>query len=157
MDWDADRALRIIDELLTSEPDDIDALLLKGHVLETRGRLDLARELYERVLELEPGNVHALVDLADCDQDEGYVQRALERLEEAQARVEAGFYRTDRDGDLNEILLGKYRCFIELGRREEALAAEAYAAKVLPDSTLWQPGGGTADGPPPPRAAGPDV
>lgn len=98
VDRDTDRALSIVNDLLSTDPDDIDALLLKGHLLEMRGNSDLARELNERVIELDPGNVHALIDLADCDQDNGDFEHALERLEEAQARVEAGFYRTDHGG-----------------------------------------------------------
>lgn len=145
VDRDTDRALSIVNDLLSTDPDDIDALLLKGHVLEMRGNSNLAREIYERVIELDPGNVHALIDLADCDQDHGDFEQALERLEEAQARVEAGFYRTDHDGDLNEILIGKYRCFVQLGRQDEAVATEQYAARMLPDSPVWKAQGDKND------------
>jgi len=75
-----DAGLEIIEDLLRKMPADVGSLRLKGNLLELKA-MDLlensgrklitsadylaARPCYERILELEPGNVKARIDLGD--------------------------------------------------------------------------------------------
>lgn len=137
LEWDTARALEILDQLLALDPTDVEALLLKGHVLEMRGQAKLARPLYEDVLRLDSANALALVDLADCEQDEGRLEPALQLLEKAEAIVQAGIYRSDRDFELEEVLRGKYYCLKKLRREAEALETLRRGAELVPASDLW--------------------
>jgi tetratricopeptide (TPR) repeat protein len=97
-----DAALDILGSLLADDAGDIAALRLRGNVLELKA-MDLfghsykkltsspdymaARQCYERILELDPGNVRALIDLGDhfrnleaYDRSIGYYRRAQEGL-----------------------------------------------------------------------------
>jgi len=107
MDRDGTRALALLDQLLAADPDDIDALLVRGYVLEGSGEPQLARPLYERVLELRPGSVLGLIAVSDCDVYDDRLDDALAHLEEAHARIEAGLYEEDRERELKAVLWRK--------------------------------------------------
>ncbi len=101
------------------------------------GQTGLARQAYERVLELDPGNTHAIVDLADCDAYDDDFESALERLEQAQSRVQAGLYHSDRATELDEILQNRYTYLMRLGRVDDAMKVLEEGLQLLPDSNLW--------------------
>ncbi len=107
MDRDTTRALALLDQLLAADPDDIDALLVQGYVVEMTGKPRLARPLYERVLELRPGNVLGLIAISDCDVYDDRLDDALAHLEEAHARIGAGLYEEDREQELESVLWRK--------------------------------------------------
>jgi tetratricopeptide (TPR) repeat protein len=52
-------ALRIYVDLLATHPDDVDTLLITGHICVALKKFDDAKDYYERVLALEPGNQDA--------------------------------------------------------------------------------------------------
>jgi len=93
-----DAALEIIDTLLQENPQDTGSLRLKGNLLELK-EMDLmeysgrklissadfvaARACYSRILEIEPGNVKAHIDLGDHYRNLGANDKALEYYREA--------------------------------------------------------------------------
>ena len=55
----ADEALKIYENILTVAPDDVQTLILVGHINVSLSRFEIAREKYERVLAIEPWNADA--------------------------------------------------------------------------------------------------
>lgn len=84
-------ALKVVDLILNRFPDDIDALRLKGNIIElwisaefdaiptagSNARLSLARACYEKILTIDSRNTLALKDLADHLKDLGEKTEAL--------------------------------------------------------------------------------
>ena len=138
VDRDTAQALSLLRQLLDAEPDDLDALLLRGHVIEMTGDPPGARSSYERVLELDPRNVRALIDLADCDVWEGMAQAALARLDQAEQLVHAGLHHSDRDEELQEILENKFNCLQVLGRATEAREILEQCERLFPGAPFWR-------------------
>jgi len=93
-----DAALEIIDTLLQENPQDTGSLRLKGNLLELK-EMDLmeysgrklissadfvaARACYSRILEIEPDNVKAHIDLGDHYRNLGANDKALEYYRKA--------------------------------------------------------------------------
>lgn len=93
LDGHYEEALLMVDRLLQSAADDVDALRLRGNVLElqaldrheysnkkllSRAEYVEARRCYERILALDPGNPMALMDLGDHYKNLSAFDRALE-------------------------------------------------------------------------------
>ena len=95
---DYDAALEILEGLLGENPLDLGVLRLKGNLLELKemDRLEYsgkklvsctdyltARRCYERILEVDPGNVRAHIDLGDHYRNLDANDKALEYYREA--------------------------------------------------------------------------
>jgi cytochrome c-type biogenesis protein CcmH/NrfG len=83
----ADDALRIANEMLRDEPDDLDALDLKAVAHRALGDLQEAVDTYERLRELEPKNpawVLAEADLLirEAEDDRELIEAGLDLLED---------------------------------------------------------------------------
>jgi tetratricopeptide (TPR) repeat protein len=67
---DAKRALAIYDKILSIHPDDLDTLMVVGHIRVSLEQFDQAIGNYTRILELEPANVDAkqFIDRIRCRQ-----------------------------------------------------------------------------------------
>lgn len=91
-------ALRLIEQVLELDPKDIDALRLKGNVIELEimdreanqptkflysVEVGRARACYERILLLDPSHVGALVDLGAHWKNRGEMAKALEYFDKA--------------------------------------------------------------------------
>lgn len=135
-----DAALDILGGLLADDAGDLAALRLRGNVLELKA-MDLfehsyrkltsspdymaARQCYEAILKLDPGNIRALIDLGDhfrnleaYDQSIGYYRRAQEGLQLKRTSV-------DWKDNINElmkaaVLLTKVERTVEDAREIEA-------------------------------------
>jgi tetratricopeptide (TPR) repeat protein len=103
LNGDYDAALGILEELLDEAPADVVSLRMKGNLLELKV-LDLlehsakklsssaeylaARRCYERILELDPRNVTARIDLGDHYKNLGANDKALEYYREAASALQ---------------------------------------------------------------------
>ena len=110
-------AFHIIDQVLSSDPEDVDALLLKGNLLDLEAtdswvemspegklrNLEAARRCYVRVLEVDEENVNALRDLGDYWGDRQQIDRAIHYYDRASAILQAREPSADRDESLAEI------------------------------------------------------
>ena len=56
---DVEKALEIYLDVLTNNPEDIDALMVAGHICAALGKIDSAKAFYDRVLDVEPWNLEA--------------------------------------------------------------------------------------------------
>ncbi len=74
---DFTEAEALADKWLKEQPDDLDGLTVKGIVTKQKGELDAAKAYYEKVLELDPNNTQAIIDLADIESSSGNVEKAM--------------------------------------------------------------------------------
>lgn len=63
-DWEA--AARLSEEILASQPENVEALLLQAKTFRARGLLEQAQQAYRRALALQPRRADAWVDLGVC-------------------------------------------------------------------------------------------
>jgi tetratricopeptide (TPR) repeat protein len=100
-----DAALEIMEGLLSKAPTDIESLRMKGNLLELKA-MDLlehsvkkltsssdylaARQCYESILEIDPRNVTAHIDLGDHYRNLGAKDRALDYYKLAATHLENG-------------------------------------------------------------------
>lgn len=122
-------ALDLIEELLTESPNDLEGLRLKGNVLEQKV-LDLneysgkklnrsseylaAQRCYEQILQLDPTNTVALIDLGDHFRNLEAFDKAFSYYERAVTLLKTGEARLGRTEEIQELL----RTFVELGREQ---------------------------------------
>lgn len=66
LEHDYEGALQRIDQILAENPEDIDALMFKGNILDLDERHQEALRCYRYVLDIDPDNVAALIDMGDC-------------------------------------------------------------------------------------------
>lgn len=128
-------ALKALEGMLAADADDLDALRLKGNILEfmalEQANRDQdtplkhpgmweARRCYERILELDPDNTLALVDMGDhfknlyaYEQAEDYYGRAIGLLER-------GVSRWSLRDEINEAFDSLVDLYEETGRVSQA-------------------------------------
>lgn len=71
-------AVRVMDGLIKSEPDDANHYRFRAELLRLWGKLDRARRDYSRIIELEPDSAVAYNGLAEVSLQSGDYERALE-------------------------------------------------------------------------------
>lgn len=114
-----DEALKSVDTLLQERGSDVEALRLRGNVLElkaldfneysskklmtSRDYLD-ARRCYEQVLAQDPENTIALIDLGDHYKNLDAYDKALDYYAQATGLLEAGVSRLSWQEEIQEIL-----------------------------------------------------
>lgn len=149
MECNYDSALALVETLLGERSDDVEALRLKGNILEQKA-LDLneykrakltkshdyllARECYERVLRVDPRNTVALIDLGDHYKNLDAYDKAFSFYERAIDLLRSGESRVGRKNEVEELLstcldLGRQRQTAERARRLK-LACEQLLSDV---------------------------
>jgi tetratricopeptide (TPR) repeat protein len=73
-------AVRLSDQVLEKEPDNIQAYQFKGSALGASGQPGPALEVFRRVLELQPENPHGIFNLAIAYKDMNQLDKAVEYL-----------------------------------------------------------------------------
>lgn len=73
----------VLRSLLADDPDNVDALVLKGNILNDLGRAADAIACYQRALEIAPGRADALANLGNALQYLGRLQESVSRYEQA--------------------------------------------------------------------------
>jgi tetratricopeptide (TPR) repeat protein len=136
------RALERLDAMLIEKPDAVEALRLKGNILELRA-LDgaqyhakkllalpdfvCARKCYERILELDPHNTLALADLGDHYKNLGAYDKAVSYLVRAAKLLEAGESRLSLREEAEEMIDRIADC----GQSEEISYIERVCREVI--------------------------
>lgn len=125
----ADDALKIAQEMLREEPDDVDALDLMAVAHRTAGDLEEAVEVYERLRVIEPKNPAWVIAEADllireAEDDRELIEQGLELLEDGEPLI-----RGD-DELLFESELLRATALNQLGDFTEALASIRVALDV---------------------------
>jgi tetratricopeptide (TPR) repeat protein len=127
LEHDYEGALQRVEQILAENPDDIDALMFKGNILDLDHKHQEALRCYRYVLDIDPDNVAALIDMGDCyswldayEQAIGFFDRALEFLRQGR------FYLNPQE-ECKSAYLGKILALRESGRLEEASNCEREA------------------------------
>lgn len=145
-------ALELAQEVLDAEPYDLNALALKGNILDYQaevaaelGLADLAveaaeeaRHCYETMLQVDRENVRALIDIGDHLSRRSRHEDALGWYDRALAQLDAGRYFSSHDEDLAEALTRKRDSLIALGRNQEAVQVNADGRRRCPDSDSFR-------------------
>lgn len=141
-----DEALRALDELLAANEADIAALRLKGNLLEAvvlehaelapgallrhKGMWE-ARRCYERILELDPANTLALMDLGDHFSNLDAYQKAEGLYRQAIGLLQQGVFRLSLQDEVNEVFDSLIDLYTETGREQLAELARSEQAGML--------------------------
>lgn len=148
-----DEALRLLDDMLAAEEGHVAALRLKGNILEYLALEQAernqetplkhpgmweARQCYERILELDPDNTLALVDLGDHFKNlYAYVQ-AEDFYRRAIGLLERGVSRWSLRDEINEVFDSLVELYEETGRISQTGPAreeqDALIARLPPAS-----------------------
>ena len=145
-------ALEQAQDVLDAEPYDLNALALKGNILDYQsevatelGLADLAAEAseealhcYQTMLEIDSENVRALIDLGDRQARRGRHEDALGWFDRAIAELDAGRYFSVLEEDLAEALTRKRDSLIALGRTTEAVEVNAEGRNRCPGSDSFR-------------------
>lgn len=129
LDGSFESALEIIDDLLGDNHLDVDALRLKGNVLdlevvhqttllnnaEKADKIELAKQCYEEALNISPNNVLALVDIADFWREQQQYDKALQYYDQALELLQHGQAYLSLEDELEEALSGKLETLRILG------------------------------------------
>lgn len=134
-------ALQIIDDLLGDNRLDIDALRLKGNVLdlevvhqtellsnsEKAHKIELAKQCYEEALNISPNNVLALIDIADFWREQQQCAKALQYYDQALELLKHGQAYLSLEDELEEAYAGKLETLRILGDERAVAACEEEA------------------------------
>ena len=118
-------ALEQAESALDWEPDDIQALRIKGTASRVMGDDGEAQACFEKILSLDPGNYGFLLDLAD-------IHFKRKEYKDAEERLQAYLIRRPNDR-VAKLLLG--RLYAEMGNRAHAIQIFEELAKTDPNDT----------------------
>ena len=139
-------ALAALEKVVGRQPEDVEALRLKGNILELkvldraqyrsenllRSRDWLAaRKCYESILSVDPENTLALIDLGDHYRNMGASTKALEYYEVAIALLEKGQFRWSKKGEVDEVCSHAAELYADLGRDEDAARIEQIRTRLV--------------------------
>jgi len=105
------KAIQCYEEVLRTEPNNIEALNMIGYALNSIGKNTEAVDVFERVLEIDPKNIHALITQAAVHVRLQNSHIALERINEA-LQIEP---------DNSDILFWKAMALAALKKDEDAI------------------------------------
>jgi len=131
-----DAALRVLGTILLREPHDVDALRLKGNLLDLQAadqelpqssqnrrlQVERARQCYMRVLEIDRHDGQAMKDLGDSWLEED-PESAAEYYARAAAEFDTGVASASTRDELIEAMEGHIDALERLGRNEEGALA----------------------------------
>lgn len=145
LDGRYEEALLMVDRLLRVAADDVDALRLRGNVLELHA-LDRhersnkrlmssdeyveARRCYERILTLEPHNTMALMDLGDHYKNLSAFDRALEYYAQV-ATALANKHDSDSQDQAEDLLRAVREVLVSSPRSSRAMTLELECRGLL--------------------------
>ena len=118
-------ALEQAEAALDWEPENIQALRIRGSVKRVMGDDAEAEICFEKILSLDPGNYSFLLDLAD-------ISFRRKEYKEAEERIQSYLIRRPNDREA-KLLLGKL--YAEMGNRTHAIQVFEELAKADPNDT----------------------
>ncbi|MGF1682396.1 XrtA/PEP-CTERM system TPR-repeat protein PrsT [Photobacterium minamisatsumaniensis] len=117
-------AERVIDEWLSAEPSDVNAILIKGLINLNKKDFDLANELFSNVLEIDPGNISASIALTQIDAIKGDKDKAYS----------ATFKLADNTPDNFVIAKHFFKYAAESDKLDQALSLYSSKTEQQPDN-----------------------
>ncbi|MEP7242863.1 MAG: tetratricopeptide repeat protein [Gammaproteobacteria bacterium] len=132
-------ALAELEEIIGGRPVHVEALRLKGNILELKALNRAqhhaqkllrsrdyvnARKCYEEILALEPDNTLALIDLGDHFRNLGASTKALDYYERAISLLSKGRFSWSRKEEIEEAFEHAAGLYTELGREADGARIE---------------------------------
>ncbi|MBI4356065.1 MAG: tetratricopeptide repeat protein [Candidatus Omnitrophica bacterium] len=131
-----DEALEDVTLALSNNPEDEDALALKGNILELIEHYAEARACYEKVLELNPNNTQAWIDLGDHYTNKEENDKALQYYDGAINLIGRGIIYVSKTHEVEQAYFGKASLLKAAGRLTEALVCAQEGLQLAPDAEL---------------------
>lgn len=130
-----------IEKVLKSDPKNIDALLMKGNIIDLYFSSlmeihEVARSCYEEVLVFTPSNVCALIDMGDWYSIEGKYNKAIRYYDKAISFLKQGkFYRSLKK-EFEEAYIGKTSALKYSKKHREAQQCAVEGLQHCPNSRV---------------------
>ena len=115
-------ALEIVNRLLLDDPLDVEALSLKGTILEVLDTYTDARRCYEKILDINPMNARALIDVGDTYELTDDLETALSFYDRAIDILNDLLPTDSGNEDLEQAVCNKARILRDIGRAADAAA-----------------------------------
>jgi tetratricopeptide (TPR) repeat protein len=126
------KALKQIDVFLQTNADDIDALLLKGHILDLIEKYGESLKCYKKVLNIDKANVPAIIDIADVENKRGNVKKALNLYNQAISLLKRNIYYVSKEEELEEAYWNKIVLLRDQGQIKAAKRTVLNAERDCP-------------------------
>ena len=114
------KALQMITTILEANPNDIDALTLRGNILDLDEQYDESLKCYKKALAIDERCVRAIIDMGDWYRNNGEVEKALNFYDQALSLLNKNIYYLSKDEELNDTYTDKVILLREQGRIDEA-------------------------------------
>lgn len=138
-------ALKVVNELLTTFPNELDVLRLKGNILdlevsaeniefpehERKAKFTMAQKCYERILELDSNNVLALIDLGDYWQNRSSFKQSLDYYNQALNLLKDNRFYLSLEDEFVEAFRGKKEVLQIMNRKSELIKCQEEEKAVL--------------------------
>ncbi|MBT5470004.1 MAG: hypothetical protein HOK41_05330 [Nitrospina sp.] len=145
-----DSAFEILDYLLKSDENDLDALRSKGNKLEMKALrmqndisdeevqvfFDEALKCYEKISKIDPDNILNLIDLGDHWSNKENFDIALPFYEKAIELLKKGEFTISHKDECEEAFFGKSELLREMGKEKEADQCKKEGVEFFPTSIL---------------------
>ncbi len=115
-----DQAILKIQDRLLLNPEDEDALALLGNIRELLQDNFEARKCYEKILELNPNNTAAWIDLGDHYSNLDNLGKAIEMYERACELIRKGIFHAAKTMEIEHAFFGVVLALKEQNRLHEA-------------------------------------
>ena len=112
------KALRLIDELMSKKPQWADPYLLKGNIYTAVGQHKQAREAYEKLVKIDPGYLSVWFKLGNNAYREKQYRQAINFYNKELAG-EYSYSLQSKDKQITMLQIG--RCYMHLGKVDSAL------------------------------------
>lgn len=128
-----DAALDIFEQLATEYPDDALVTYSAGVAYMLKGRMDNARRMYERTLEIDPAYLNAYLNLATIDEAQGAIEAAVVNLKRV---IEIGPDSAAADKADVRLNIIEARILVRQGNLQDAISAFDRALERDPANAL---------------------
>lgn len=146
-----EEALKVVNQLLTIRPNDLDGLRLKGNLLELevyaerqefadsekQAQLTMAQQCYEHILKIDPNQVLALIDLGDYWQNQSFLAESLNHYNQALNLLKQNLFYLSLEDELIESFRGKQEVLQILGKISDLRRCQEEEQAIL--SNLQKP------------------
>lgn len=130
-----------LEEILLHAPQDIDALLMKGNIIDLYFSSlheihEIARSCYKEVLILVPSNVCALIDMGDWYAAENEYKESIRFYNKAIRLLKCGQFYRSRVNELEEAYMGKISALKDSKRFMDARQCAKEGLRYCPESNV---------------------
>ena len=131
---DPEDALEIVNDFLRRDPCDVEALGLKGNILEWLDADDDARKCYDEILQIDPTNARALIDIAGTYLNTDDPEACITFSNRALALLSGSYILEVQKQVFEDAIYIKVEALRDMDRKQDAIACLQEALSRVPDS-----------------------